>query len=112
MSIDSIAAQTLFNAVAERIQETMEASHSTGASELECFTQYDKTSGRNEVKLRYWGRQSEEVRLELAGARKMTVLYSRGDNVVCGRDNALTYHEIFILRLPVSYTHLTLPTKA
>ena len=86
MEIDSVRAGTLFNAVVERIEQVAESSGETYSCDVEGLTQYDKTLGRTQVRMRYWGKEPRTVNLELAHGRKLTVVLTRGQDVICGRD--------------------------
>ena len=106
VEIDSVRAGTLFNAVVERIDQVAESSGETCSCDVEGLTQYDKTLGRTQVRMRYWGKEPRTVNLELAQGRKLTVVFTRGEDVICGRDHALTSREMLQLRLRASSDRL------
>jgi hypothetical protein len=97
---------TLFNAVADHIENVAETTKEMYSSELEGSTIYDKSMGRTQVKLRFWGRDTRTVLLQLPGGRRLSASYSRGDDVVCGRDHAVTTRECFVLCLRASSDRL------
>jgi len=104
--LDSMRSGTLFNAVTERIECIAEAKKEMFSAELEGSTIYDKSSGRTEVKLSFWGKEARTVHLQLPGGRRLSASYSRGDDVVCGRDHAVTTRECLVLCLKISNDRL------
>ena len=104
--VDSMRSGTLFNAVADHIERIAEARKETCSSELEGSTIYDKSLGRTQVKMRFWGKEARTVHLQLPGGRRLSASYSRGDDVVCGRDHAVTTRECLVLRLRASNDRL------
>jgi hypothetical protein len=104
--VDSMRSGTLFNAVADHIENVAETTKEMYSSELEGSTIYDKSMGRTQVKLRFWGRDTRTVLLQLPGGRRLSASYSRGDDVVCGRDHAVTTRECFVLCLRASSDRL------
>ena len=67
--IDSIRGTTLFNAVLERIEQAVEAKSETCSSMVEAFTIYDKTLGRTQVRMRFWGKDARQVNRDLQSRR-------------------------------------------
>ena len=102
MEVDSVRSPTLFHAVADRIEKVAEEKDTTASVDCEGTTEYNKSSGRTEVRLRYWSSRERSVPLRLEGDRKMMVMYVRGDDVVCGRDQSVQNRECFILELASS----------
>lgn len=51
VEIDSVRASTLFNAVADRIDQVAESSGETCSCDVQGLTQYDKTLGRTQVRM-------------------------------------------------------------
>ena len=97
--IDATQSATLFKAVLQEIEDVAEASSDTSASEMESSTVYDKKLGLTQVQLRPWAREPLTLRLELPGRRRLTVVLSRGPDVVTGRDHSLSRCERMVLGL-------------
>ena len=104
--VDSMRAATLFNAVADRIEEVAESKAETCSSNVESFTMYDKTLGKTQIRMRFWGKESHTVHLKLAGNRSLAVTFSRGDDVICGRDHSVKTRESLIIRMRSSNDRL------
>ena len=102
VTVDSMRAAVLFDAVADRIEQVAESLDETCSLDVESFLVYDKALGRTQVRTRSWAKEPKTLYLRLAGDRRLAVFHSRGDDVVCGRDHAVTRHEMFILRLQAS----------
>ena len=102
VTVDSMRATVLFDAVADRIEQVAESLDETCSLDVESFVVYDKALGRTQVRTRSCAQNPKTVYLRLAGDRRLAVFHSRGDDVICGRDHAVTRHEMFILRLKAS----------
>eukprot|EP00929_Paragymnodinium_shiwhaense_P034607 TRINITY_DN18802_c0_g1_i1.p1 TRINITY_DN18802_c0_g1~~TRINITY_DN18802_c0_g1_i1.p1 ORF type:complete len:447 (+),score=82.06 TRINITY_DN18802_c0_g1_i1:486-1826(+) len=98
--------QTLFNAVVNQIEEVAEARNETASSAVEAFTGYDKSIGRTQVRMRFSGKTNRTLRMELAGGRRLTATFSRGDDVICGRDHSVQSREKVVLHLAGSNQRL------
>ena len=110
IELDSMHSPTLFNAVSDAIEKVAERQSDTCSSDVEAFTEYDKPTGRTQVRMRFWGCRSRTVYVKLVGgrgSREMKVVYDRGDDVVCGRDQSVQHRERLVLRLPASRDRLT-----
>ena len=109
IEVDSMRAPTLFNAVADQIENVAESNSATCSSDAEACTQYDKAEGRTRVRMRFWGGPNRSVNIKLSDCqshRDMVVHYKRGDDIVCGRDHTVQSREILILELPASRDRL------
>ena len=95
-----------FQCFADHIERIAEARKETCSSEVEGSTIYDKSLGRTQVRLRFWGQAARTVHLELPQGRRLSVSHSRGDDVVCGRDHAVTTQERLVLSLRASNDRL------
>ena len=71
--VDSMRSGTLFNAVADHIERIAEAKNESCSSEVEGSTAYDKSLGRTQVKMRFWGKDARVVHLHLQGNRRLAV---------------------------------------
>ena len=65
-----------------------------------------KTLGRTQVQMRSASQPARTIHLELGNARNVVAVRSRGDDVICGRDHAVTAHETLILRMRASRDRL------
>ena len=92
----------LFHALEDCLLKVAESSDDTASCQMEGFTVYDKTLGRTQVHFRYFSRSSRTVHLILGGSRKLRVTFSSGDEVICGRNNALTRRESLLLQMKAS----------
>ena len=101
--LDSITSTTLFEAVLVTIEEVAEGKDETASACVEAFTEYDKSHGRTQVRMRLGSRVPHTLQMDLADGHHLTATFSKGASVICGRDHALTAQETLVLRL--SRTH-------
>ena len=92
----------LFTALADYIQRVAESRDDTCSYDVEAYTEYDRERGDRQVQMSFFGRSSRTVHLRLPGNRKLTVMFSPGDEIVCGRDHAVTRRDRMILHLEAS----------
>ena len=90
VEIDSLHAQTLFDAVVERIEQVAEVSKETCSCDVEGMAIYDKKLGRTEIHMRCSSKEARTINLPLAPGRKLTARFTRGDDDICGRDHVAT----------------------
>ena len=97
--LDSITSRTLFDAVLSSIEEVAETKDETASTCVDAYTEYDKSHGRTQVRMRLSGRVPHTLQLNLADGHHLTATFSKGASVICGRDHALTAQETLVLRL-------------
>ncbi len=105
--VDSMRAPVLFHAIADCVEVFAEASKETCSRDVEACTQYNKATGYTHIRMRFWGSRAKTVRLRLQlgvdeEERCLDVIYERGADVVCGRDQTVDNRERLVLRMPVS----------
>ncbi len=101
--VDSMRSPVLFDALADSIAKVAEASNATCSRNVEGLTEYDKITGRTQVLLRFWGCGSKPVRVSITIPQlgSVSIVYERGDDVVCGRDHAVQHRERLVVCAPV-----------
>ena len=106
VEVDSMRAPLLFTAVAHKIEQVAEARPITCSSDMDGCCEYDKSTGRTQVHVRFWGSRPRSIRMRLhvieGDHREIMVQFSRGADVVCGREQAVQNREQFILWMRAS----------
>jgi len=103
--VDSMRSPILFEALSANIADAADIQSSTSSTDVSAFTEYDKSRGRLQVRLNYWGSRSRSIRILVYG-RPVTIDFSRGEDVVCGRDQSVQNRERLTLLLQVSRDRL------
>ena len=110
ITIESMQSPLLYSALAAKIQDIAETRSITSSSDMRAYTEYDKSIGRVQVRMQYWGSRSRSIRMRLHGfenaSREVIVQFTRGEDVVCGRDQAVQNREQLTLLVRASHNRL------
>ena len=110
VEVRKYAAQTLFEAITETLAAEAEQVGATCSWDQEAVQEHDKLTGKNAVKLRFWGsrarsmqicirvpmleQESEHQQFQLLN---LQVAFQPGEDIVCGRDSRLERNEVLVL---------------
>ena len=109
-------ARAVFEAITKRLESLAEKNEADfGSRDVEAFTQYDNHTGVCAVKLSFWGDRPRQFTFQLmppSGASSrvdkglnVTVEYTRGETIICGRDNHLEKNRNIVLWMRSSPEH-------